>query len=131
VKQGRRKMIKAIGVYLAQVVLALTGNPALAASLKLLPKAARFPCRIVVEDSGSHLELLASPTEWDRWAAEFRRSGPPRPNNPQSKAAYVPMVILGQVSVKMFFSAVLIDESIPGKLRNTLGAGNLLPQLGF
>jgi hypothetical protein len=35
-------MIKAIGVYLAQVVLALTGNPALAASLKLLPKAATF-----------------------------------------------------------------------------------------
>jgi hypothetical protein len=62
--------LKSIGVYLAQAVLSLTGNHALAASLRLLPKAARLPVRIVVEGKSAHLEFLTEPSEWDRWAAE-------------------------------------------------------------
>jgi hypothetical protein len=80
---GRPK-IKAIGVYLAQVILTVTGNPALAATLKLLPKVVKFPVRTVVGSNGSHLEFLTSESEWDQWAAEFRRSSGSYPANQQS-----------------------------------------------
>jgi len=79
--------IKAIGVYLAQVVLALTGNFALAATLKLLPKVVKFPARTVVGSAGSHLELLTSESEWDQWAAEFRRSSGWCPDSQRSAEA--------------------------------------------
>jgi hypothetical protein len=64
-------MRKAIGVWLAQAVLVATGNLALAASLRLLPKAARLPARIVVEGNSAHLEFPTGPSEWDQWRAEM------------------------------------------------------------
>lgn len=70
--------MKAIGVWVAQAVLVLTGNLTLAASLRLLPTAARLPVRIVVEGKSAHLEFATAPSDWDRWEAEMRglRSSP-------------------------------------------------------
>ncbi len=78
--------IRTIGVYLAQVILTATGNPVLAATLKLLPKVVKFPVRTVVGSTGSHLEFLTSESEWEQWAAEFRRSAGSSPANQQSAA---------------------------------------------
>jgi hypothetical protein len=82
--------MKAIGVWLAQAVLVLTGNLALAASLKLLGRASRFPLRIVVEDNTSHLELLSTPSEWDQWVAAIRRCGVLSQNNRSSSEEVLP-----------------------------------------
>ena len=64
---GKVFTLKFIGVWLAQAILVLTGNLALAASLRVLPSRFSLPVRIVAEGKSVRLEYLAGPLEWDQY----------------------------------------------------------------
>ena len=67
------RFIRAIGVYLAQVILALTGNSAIAGILRALPKIWTAPARITVDDTGPRFELLTRDMCRDLLPPERRR----------------------------------------------------------
>jgi hypothetical protein len=60
-------MLKASGIWVAQMVLVLTGNLALAASLRALGATVSLPARITVEGKSARIEYPAAPSEWDEW----------------------------------------------------------------
>jgi hypothetical protein len=64
---------QSIGVWLAQAVLVLTGNLALAASLRVLPSRFSLPVRLTGQGKSVRLEYLAGPLEWDQY---LQRVGP-------------------------------------------------------
>lgn len=78
-------MTKAIGVWAAQAILILTGNLALAASLRALPIILSLPLRLTVRGKLAHLEYPSGPQEWDCWNRQMRLPTS-LPDSPKSEA---------------------------------------------
>jgi hypothetical protein len=78
--------MKTIGVWLAQAVLVLTGNLALAASLRALPARFWLPVRLAAQGKSVRLEYLAGPLEWDRYLHQSGLKKVLQPDMQRSKA---------------------------------------------
>lgn len=61
------RVSRAIGVWLAQTILVLTGNFALAASLRALPSRFWLPMRLTAVGTEIRIEFVAGELEWARF----------------------------------------------------------------
>ena len=79
--------MKTIGIWLAQAILTLTGNLALAASLRSLPVRLWLPLRLTVQDKSAHLEYPFGPEDWAGFRHQSEQDYPSKPMGTLQQAA--------------------------------------------